>query len=58
MYRASVLVATLAAASAFTVTDATAQNAADQVQQLESEVGKLNDELVNCLLYTSDAADE
>ncbi|MEC7726237.1 MAG: hypothetical protein VYD05_12020 [Planctomycetota bacterium] len=47
MYRASVLVATLAAASAFTVTDATAQNAADQVQQLKSEVGKLNDELVN-----------
>ena len=36
-----------AACLSATVTDATAQNAADQVQQLESEVGKLNDELVN-----------
>jgi len=47
MYRASVVVAALAAASAFALPELAAQNAQEQVKQLEQEVGKLNDQLVD-----------
>ena len=47
MYRVSVFVTALAAASAFALPNATAQSAQEQVQQLQQDVSKLNDQLVD-----------